>query len=829
MAELRRVQSLATQPRYGGCWARALGNLDTRCTDMTSESQSRIALSFTFCHLSSSGRDFPSCPEGSEVSSCTGAMDAVAFNAYTEFFTHTHSICQHLQSEAWQSRAENTMFRLTESSAGVAEQLLSTRQMAEDLIDAQTLALQAQKEILDNGEELRVTLQDSTQELPDGGGSQPELLLLQRCCLCTAFLLTATQRSSRARLMLLTLVCLNVFLERKIYHFVMHSDHPEHKHMSLQVLQQLKEALLRAESLGQQQQKTNQLWEKVRTKGSDGKRYFLFDPTNQSVLFQRSTLVSPTDITDLSTLSLKDWTNDSILSSTVNSSAADTTLQPNITHNASVLIATTQNASVSPARRPRRSSSSGPGVQHPGGGPTGPSSSSSPSLLAKGLSLETSCSPCGHQGALDADAPQQLSSDPGPSSFSSDPASLERGAELTVRRGSANGLLLVNDTGPPELPATTITPTSKSRPPLPGPKPQVPPKPPHLQQQAGVSRPRPRKRLSMESGYSASEKHLEDDVVAVEMREQQPAQLDQSELPSERLSLPSSQTEGKLANRDSGIDSISSPSHSEELCFAGVDDGGVAYPYRQDSVEVRQEVRPDLLFTKQLSVQQRVFNIANELLHTEIGYVSKLHLLDQVFCARLLEEARSRSSFPCDVVQGIFSNICSIYCFHQQFLLPALQKRMEEWESNPRIGTSFRKLGSLSEDVRRREERCGNLTLQHHMLEPVQRIPRYELLLKDYMHRLPEDAPDHRDAQKSLELIATAAEHSNAAIRKMERMRKLLKVYELLGGEEDIVNPTNELIKEGHILKLSNKNGTTQDDTSSCLTTGCCTASRSCV
>lgn len=90
------------------------------------------------------------------------------------------------------------------------------------------------------------------------------------------------------------------------------------------------------------------------------------------------------------------------------------------------------------------------------------------------------------------------------------------------------------------------------------------------------------KRLSMESGYSASEKHLEDEVVAVEMREQQPLPLplllDQSELPSERLSLPSSQTDGKLANRDSGIDSISSPSHSEELCFAGVDDGGVAYP-----------------------------------------------------------------------------------------------------------------------------------------------------------------------------------------------------------------------------------------------------------
>lgn len=87
------------------------------------------------------------------------------------------------------------------------------------------------------------------------------------------------------------------------------------------------------------------------------------------------------------------------------------------------------------------------------------------------------------------------------------------------------------------------------------------------------------KRLSMESGYSASEKLLEDEVVTVETEEQQPPQPpDQSELPSERLSLPSSQTDGKLANRDSGIDSISSPSHSEELCFAGVDDVGVAYP-----------------------------------------------------------------------------------------------------------------------------------------------------------------------------------------------------------------------------------------------------------
>lgn len=70
------------------------------------------------------------------------------------------------------------------------------------------------------------------------------------------------------------------------------------------------------------------------------------------------------------------------------------------------------------------------------------------------------------------------------------------------------------------------------------------------------------KRLSTESGYGASDKLLD----AMEIRD-----LSQSEIPPDRLSLPPQQTDTKLANRDSGIDSISSPSHSEELCFASDD------------------------------------------------------------------------------------------------------------------------------------------------------------------------------------------------------------------------------------------------------------------
>uniref|UniRef100_A0A665U0Q1 FYVE, RhoGEF and PH domain containing 4a n=1 Tax=Echeneis naucrates TaxID=173247 RepID=A0A665U0Q1_ECHNA len=240
--------------------------------------------------------------------------------------------------------------------------------------------------------------------------------------------------------------------------------------------------------------------------------------------------------------------------------------------------------------------------------------------------------------------------------------------------------------------------------------------------------------------------------------------------------------------------------------------------------------------------EQKLFKIASELLQTEKAYVARLNLLDQEFCSKLMDEA-NKGTFPVDVVKNIFSNISSINAFHSQFLLPDLEKRMGEWSSKPRIGDILQKLTPflkmyaeyvknfdkamellkqwtdlpnntpLFYFIRRLQcfiiliqEVCGSLTLQHHMLEPVQRVPRYEMLLKDYLKKLPQDDPDRQDAEKSLQIIATAATHSNSAIRKSENLKKLLEIYEMLGEEEDIVHPSNEFIKEGHILKLAARN-----------------------
>ncbi|XP_017324046.1 uncharacterized protein LOC108265824 isoform X1 [Ictalurus punctatus] len=261
-AELQRLREFAGQTRYGACWSRALEKVHANCRDFSDDTQSMMALAFTHCHLRRSGRRFPECPDGADVKTCTRDMDPVAFNTYTEFFTHAHSICHYLQSEQWQHRAENTIHRLTESSAGVAEQLASTQRMAEDLVEAQSAALKSQETILRNGEELKTTLQHSTKGLRDvfaemrhsvqeqqvafaeifkrvaflqsfimSESHTLSSLLYNALGFCASFLLTSTRRTSGARLFLFGLVALNVYLERLICRMVLEDDNPGYQQM----------------------------------------------------------------------------------------------------------------------------------------------------------------------------------------------------------------------------------------------------------------------------------------------------------------------------------------------------------------------------------------------------------------------------------------------------------------------------------------------------------------------------------------------------------------------------------------------------------------------
>ncbi|XP_072050566.1 FYVE, RhoGEF and PH domain-containing protein 4-like isoform X3 [Amphiura filiformis] len=233
--------------------------------------------------------------------------------------------------------------------------------------------------------------------------------------------------------------------------------------------------------------------------------------------------------------------------------------------------------------------------------------------------------------------------------------------------------------------------------------------------------------------------------------------------------------------------------------------------------------------------------VAYEVLTSERTYVERLSLLDQAFLARIERENEKAHWFSNEVVKEIFSNLRSIYAFHHNFLLPDLENRLKQWEENPSIGDILRRLapflklysdyvsnfdnsmkllnlwsqkapkfGSLLSEIQRQPQ-CMNLALQHHMLEPVQRIPRYELLLKDYLKRLPQESLDRKDAEEAMTRIAQAAHHSNDMMKTTDQFQKLLKLNEKIEGE-DIIDPSRQLLKEGKIVKIAARGGSQQKE-----------------
>ena len=118
-----QYQDLARQssmPRYGPCWLTAMSKLQAGCTDLTDQSQARLALSFTNCFLAQSGQRVYPCDDEEDMAECLQLVDNNAFTAYSSFFTHTQNMCYFLQSQAWQEQTDNTVHKLSSSSAAVA-------------------------------------------------------------------------------------------------------------------------------------------------------------------------------------------------------------------------------------------------------------------------------------------------------------------------------------------------------------------------------------------------------------------------------------------------------------------------------------------------------------------------------------------------------------------------------------------------------------------------------------------------------------------------------------------------------------------------------------
>ncbi|XP_076813800.1 FYVE, RhoGEF and PH domain-containing protein 2-like [Clavelina lepadiformis] len=248
-----------------------------------------------------------------------------------------------------------------------------------------------------------------------------------------------------------------------------------------------------------------------------------------------------------------------------------------------------------------------------------------------------------------------------------------------------------------------------------------------------------------------------------------------------------------------------------------------------------QVIGSHITSSKSESNNKKLKKIAEELLSTEKTYVNILHQIDQIFYKKVQEASVMKKVIPESDAIKIFGHVTAIYQFHSNFLLPQLQDRIKNWHTNPRIGDvmmqagpflkmyalytqNFDKSSKLLDDLLKKSKRFAtfitliqirqenqNLPLQTQMISPIQRIPRYELLLKDYLKRLPDDAMDRQEAESALALIADAAAHSNEILSFIDGCEKRNKKLQSISDVNfDITEASRELIKEGPIKRLDN-------------------------
>uniref|UniRef100_A0A1A8QCD8 Rho guanine nucleotide exchange factor 17 n=1 Tax=Nothobranchius rachovii TaxID=451742 RepID=A0A1A8QCD8_9TELE len=229
------------------------------------------------------------------------------------------------------------------------------------------------------------------------------------------------------------------------------------------------------------------------------------------------------------------------------------------------------------------------------------------------------------------------------------------------------------------------------------------------------------------------------------------------------------------------------------------------------------------------------------LLDTEQSYVESLRTLIQGYM-RPLKQPDGGSIVDPLLVDEMFYQIPEILEHHEQFL-DQMVGCVSQWHDRQTVGhilihsfskealanmysayidnflnakdavriakeakPAFHKF--LEQNMRENKEKqaLGDL-----MIKPVQRIPRYELLVKDLLKHTPEDHPDHSfllDAQRDIKRLAEKINKGRRSAEEAEREARVIQEIEAhIEGVEHILNPQRKFLRQEIVMEAKTVGG----------------------
>eukprot|EP00727_Mastigamoeba_balamuthi_P007598 m51a1_g3459 putative domain containing protein (985) ;mRNA; f:691304-695374 len=254
-------------------------------------------------------------------------------------------------------------------------------------------------------------------------------------------------------------------------------------------------------------------------------------------------------------------------------------------------------------------------------------------------------------------------------------------------------------------------------------------------------------------------------------------------------------------------------------------------PPREHTVTLQQptKLQPSL----QLEGVSRREHIEHEILVTEQSYVEGLRIALEIY------EAPLRQQEPPIVIKEeidtMFGNLKLLYKFHVELLKNLTAKvdpvgkifvRVTPFFKNyADYGKTFDEASGILQRLKKENalfrqflEKQGKLhsevvTLDHLsslLITPIQRIPRYNLLLMDLLKNTEETNPDYANIKKSLDLMKSVADVVNSSVKYGENINNLLRIQQSLTFpkeinpryHQDFIQPHRQFIKEGEMVGI---------------------------
>ncbi|KAM6447642.1 rho guanine nucleotide exchange factor 17 isoform 2-T2 [Liasis olivaceus] len=229
-------------------------------------------------------------------------------------------------------------------------------------------------------------------------------------------------------------------------------------------------------------------------------------------------------------------------------------------------------------------------------------------------------------------------------------------------------------------------------------------------------------------------------------------------------------------------------------------------------------------------------HVTMTLLDTEQSYVESLRTLMQGYMKPLKQPENSTLCDP-SLVDEIFDQIPELLEHHEEFL-EQISECVQNWHEKQKVGEilvqSFSKdilvniysayidnflnakdavriakearpafMKFLAQSMRENKEKQA---LSDLMIKPVQRIPRYELLVKDLLKHTLEEHPDYPfliEAQKSIKQVAEKINKGMKSAEEVERNARILQEIEShIEGMEDLQAPLRRFLRQEMVIEM---------------------------